>query len=437
MGLQVGAARVVITPPLGCGLQGALTARYATNVHDDLFAQAIVIDDGERRVGIVVCDLITANAEFVEPAKAIVAERCGIPPERLLVSGTHTHTGPVTMNIAEYGPDPDYLASLATKIADAVQLAVNRLQPAQFGFATGDCTGVVFNRRYHLKDGSVVFNPGYLNPQIDHVAGPTDPKLSVLVFRTPDRQPIAVLANLSLHYVGGGHLDISADYFGYFSRALQRCAGSEFVAVLSNGCQGDINNCDFMRPAPQQPYLYFHTERVANVVAGEAWKVWNGLWEEDFRDDLTVDGALEMVPLTPRRLTAEQIAAAKEYLQQPNPEADPWKWCYANEHVAMEHDWPEQRIFPIQALRLGDIGLVGLPAEPFCEIGLDLRQRSPLPHVVPIGLANDCAGYVATDRHLDLGGYEVTLCRWVYSPKGTAETWVSTACRLLDSLTTP
>lgn len=437
MALSVGAARVCLTPPLGTELQGSLTARYADNIHDDLWAQAIVVDDGERRIGFVVCDVIALLANVAEPVKARVAEECGIPPQRLLLSATHTHSGPVTMHVGHSTPPGNYLDELPQRIADAVKLACDRLRPAQMGFALGACPTEVHNRRHHMRDGSVKMNPGAMNPDIVKPAGPTDPILSVMIFRDAERAPIAVLANLSLHYVGASGLDISADYFGYFSRALQRCAGREFVAVMSNGCQGDINNCHTSRPHPASPYPYFHTERVANVVAGEAWKAWSTLWEEDYHDDVTVDGVLEMVPMQPRRPTAEQLAAAKQYLAEHQPQENFLEYFYAREHTLMEHDWPERHDFPIQALRVGEVGFVGLPAEPLVEIGLELRQRSPLAKLVPIGLANDCAGYVAPDHQMDLGGYEVDLCRHVYSPKGTVQTWVATALRLLGQLTPP
>lgn len=99
MALHAGAARVCITPPLGTELQGHFNARQANNIHDDLWAQAIVLDNGEERVAFVVCDLIAVTATITAPAKELVAERCGIPPQNLLISATHTHTGPVTMLI--------------------------------------------------------------------------------------------------------------------------------------------------------------------------------------------------------------------------------------------------------------------------------------------------------------------------------------------------
>ena len=433
MPFQAGAARTAITPPLGVELQGHFEPRVADAVHDPLFAKALVFNDGERRIAIVIADLIALLGEQVEPAKALIAERCGIPPERVLIAGTHTHSGPVTMDVLNSAKPAAYLATLPGLLADSVERACAALQPAVVGFATGACPTEVHNRRWHMRDGSVRMNPGVRNPDALHAAGPTDPTLAVTAVQTPEGEPIAVLANLSLHYVGGWQNEISADYFGYFDRALQRCAGREFVAMMSNGCQGDINNIDVSRPKQPAP-PYRHTERVANLCAGEAYRAWNTLWPEGFRDDLTVDGALEVRTMTPRRPTPEQVADAKAYLNDHAPGDNLLAYSYAKEHALMSTDWPETRAFPVQALRLGDVGLVGLPAEPFVELGLEIRRRSPFGLTIPIGLANDCAGYVAPDRQIDLGGYETTLCRHVYAPKGTAQDWVETSLRLLAQL---
>ncbi|MCC7493001.1 MAG: hypothetical protein IT204_11655 [Fimbriimonadaceae bacterium] len=435
MPLHAGTAEVAITPPLGTDLQGYLTPRAAERVHDDLRAKALVLDDGQQRVALVVCDLIAVTAALTEPVRARVAAEAGVPPAGLLVSATHTHFGPSTMNIAATDPAAGYLAELPQRIGDAVVLAAQRLRPAQLGVAVGACPSEVFNRRYHLTDGRVVFNPGYQSPLIDRVAGPTDPTFTLLAVRSAEGEPLAAFANLALHYVGAPALDITADYFGAFAGALQRCAGAPLTVLLSNGCQGDLNNCNFGRPAPRRRHAYHAIERVANVAAGEAWKLWNTLWEEDFRDDLTLAAATATVTVQPRRPSAAQVAAARDYLARPAAEQETWPAVYAREHLAMaEPSWPQEIPFLLQALRLGEVGLCGIPAEPFCEIGLALRERSPLQPVVPVGLANDMVGYLPTARHYELGGYETDLCRWAYAPRGTAEAWVDQLVALLGQV---
>lgn len=257
-----------------------------------------------------------------------------------------------------------------------------------------------------------------------------------MIVRTPQRQPIAVFANLALHYVGVGgskeHCWISADYFGAFGEALQRCAGAKFTTILSNGCQGNINNCDFTKPARTSPHPYSQIERVANVVAAEAWRVWNTLREEDFRSDVTLGARLEMIRFKARTATPEELAKARARLAGEAMPADS-EWVYARELVLLS-DLPSERDVPLQALRVGDLGIVGLFGEVFCEVGLDIKARSPYRQTMVVGIANGSVGYVATDKAMDEGSYETRLCRHVRAPKGTGRLWADTAVKLLGEM---
>jgi neutral ceramidase len=301
------------------------------------------------------------------------------------------------------------------------------------GRGSGACPTEVHCRRWHMRDGSVRMNPGYQNPECVRPEGPTDPELGVLVLRTPERKPIAVLANLALHYVGGGPATwISADYFGAFGDALRRCAGADFVAAMANGCFGDINNCNFARPAPTQPYPYANVERVANVAAAEAWRVWSTLREDDFASDVCLGARLEEVRFEARMPTDEELADARKRLDGPEDPKD-IDWAYARELV-MLLDMPSAWDVPIHALRIGDLGITGLPGEVFARIGLGIKQASPFGQNMVIGLANGSVGYVGTDDAIRRGGYETRLCRHVRTPLGTADLWTETATRLLTEL---
>ncbi|NUQ01628.1 MAG: hypothetical protein HUU35_17430, partial [Armatimonadetes bacterium] len=155
MALQAGAARVDITPRLGGHLDGNVADRVSTNIHDQLYAQAIVLDNGETRLGIVVCDLIVVLRDMADEVKRLVADQAGIAPENLLVTGTHTHYAPAVFGAFLTEPEPEYAASVPARIADAVALAARRLQPAQLGWAFTACPTEVHNRRWHLTDGTV------------------------------------------------------------------------------------------------------------------------------------------------------------------------------------------------------------------------------------------------------------------------------------------
>ena len=431
--LLAGAATVDITPSVGCHLCGYFTDRVADDIHDRLNAKAIALSDGSTTLGIVVCDVIDIPVAVVAAAKERIAQLTGVPASHVLISATHTHTGPSIVGALGTPEEEGYGEQIAPRIADAFALAVKRLQPAQAAVTSGDCKEEVHNRRWHMRDGTVRMNPGYGNPDRVRPAGPADPELGLLVLRTPEREPIAVLANLALHYVGSREGTwVSADYFAEFGRVLQRCTGQDFVAIMANGCQGNINNIDFTRPGRASPHAYFQIERVANVAAAEAWKAWNLLREDQFSDDLQLDARLEQIPFKARTATPEELAHARDVYEgeaKPNDH----DWVYAREVVLLSGG-PSEWDVPIQALRIGDLGVAALPGEVFCEVGLDIKGRSPFGQTMVIGIANGSNGYVATDQALDEGSYETTLCRHVRAPKGTATLWADAAARLLHDM---
>lgn len=432
--LTAGAAQLDITPGLGVHLIGYFNDRLATNIIDPLQAKAIAVSNGETTLGFVICDLIVVPTEVVDAAKELITARTGIAPENILIAGTHTHTGPAIVGALGTLPEEGYPEWVVSRIADAFMLALARLQPAQMAHGAGACPGEVHNRRWHMKDGTVQMNPGHQNPDALRVAGPTDPQLGLMVLRTPAGAPIAALGNLSLHYVGvrEDHNVVCADYFAAFGRSLNRCAGADFVCPLANGTFGDVNNIDATSPPRVSSGITFEIERVANVVAGEAWRVWSSLRKDDFRDDVPLGAQLTHVDFPARCPSAEELAAARA-LYESGENWDDTEWIYARELVMcaeMPAVWP----VPIHALRLGELGIVGLPGEVFTEIGLDIKARSPFAQTMNIGIANGTVGYVATDQALAEGSYETRLCRHVRAPQGTGKLWADTAIAGLQAL---
>jgi hypothetical protein len=254
--------------------------------------------------------------------------------------------------------------------------------------------------------------------------------VGVLVLRDPDGDPIAVLANYSLHYVGGPFsLSISADYFGAFDRALQRMAGSKFIAIMANGCCGDINNCDFTRPAPTYPHPFYQVERVADVVASRAFGAWQRI--RDWEGSPHLAAATEIMRFCRREPTPEEVAAAEELRAGPEQPAN-LDWTYASEVLAVREE-PRERDTPIQALAVGNVGIVGLPGEIFVEYGLQIKAQSPFNRTFVVELANDYVGYCPTDLALQEGGYETRLARSAKAAAGTEGAMVAASLRTLQA----
>jgi hypothetical protein len=439
--LRAGAARTVITPNLGAHIEGYFFDRTARDVYDDLYAKALVLDSEDVSLAVVVCDLCVVMRDIVGKARRRAHKLTGIPEANILIAATHTHYGPNLGPWGEVQGNDAYVEWLPERIGDSVKLAHNRLASAVVGHASGSCAEEAHNRRYRMKDGSVRTNPGPMNPDVVEPAGPIDPEVGVLAVLKEDHTPISVVANYALHYVGGPYLSpiddtINADYFGAFDRAIQRMAGTDLVGMVLNGCCGDINNTNVFTPSPEPPHLFYDIERVGDVIAGEAFKAWRTIETYDASPQLGAQR--EMFTFRRPEVTEEQLAAARARLDRATREeaesasSGAPEYLLAHTTVAMAKA-PPQRDAEVQALRIGQTGLVGLPGEVFVELGLDLKRRSPFERTLVAELANDCVGYIPTDSARDEPSYEVYTSPTV---PGSGPAMIASAVQLLEDLAT-
>ena len=276
--LKIGAAAVKITPPIGTPMAGYYSDRGAVGVHDDLFAKALVIEKDGSKIAIISCDLISLPAEIVSKIRNIVKTTIGISSDHLMVSATHSHTGPVipkkndryniTGKTAEI--HTKYISELPGLIAESVKLANAALAPAKISMGLGHEESISFNRRFFMKDGTVGWNPGKLNPQIIKPAGPIDPDVFVLYAETPDGKPVSTFVNFAVHLDNVGGMDISADMPYTLSTILGIIKSNEMVTLFTQGCSGNINHINVKTKEPQNGHI--EAQRIGNVLAGEVVK---------------------------------------------------------------------------------------------------------------------------------------------------------------------
>ncbi len=440
---RAGAAASNITPALGTSINGYFNDRRARHVHDELHARCLVLDDGQTRLAIVVCDSCMIPREIMDAAKRRVQEKYGLAPDHILISATHTHTAPTSAAILQSEPDPRYLEFLVERIADGVGRAINNLAPARVAWGAGREPNQVFNRRWKMKPGTippnpfggtndlVKMNPPIGSPDLVEPAGPTDPEVSVLSLQSPEGRPIALLANYSLHYVGTSRgNDISADYYGAFADRIQQLLGADrldplFVAMLSNGTSGNINNINFrQKREPLPPYEQIHI--VAGAIAAEAYRVCQGL---QYRDWVPLGIQQTEIKLGVRLPSPEEVVRAEAILAAANTkELKTPEQVYARETVLMK-DYPKQVPVLLQAIRIGDLGIAAIPCEVFAETGLAIKEKSPFKQTFTIELANGYNGYLPTPEQHKLGGYETWRARSSYLETDAAP-------KVLDALMT-
>jgi neutral ceramidase len=423
--LQAGAAAVDITPvefPLD--MPGGFRDNIASSAHDPFFARALVLSDDTTTLAMVVVDSLGAAPEVLEEAKQIASEKSGIPTSRMLICSTHTHSGPPLNATSGPAPAVAYRSRLVTGLADSIVQAHAALEPASIGAAAHPLPDEVRNRRWYLKPGKmplnpfgkldeVKMNPGYSPEVLDRPAGPIDPDITVISVRDRRGKPLSLFANYSLHYVGGipkGQL--SSDYFGEFARLMPNRlrAGERFVAMMSNGTSGDINNLPFLvlRP-PREPFEQVRI--VAAKAADTAWIAYHRIAEH--RNDAILDMRQREITLEYRRPGEDELAAAKEVLALKGKDAidglPRLAQNYARQTVRAAERKEVDVTVKLQAIRIGDLAVCAIPFETFAEIGLDLKDQSPFEQTMVIGLANGRYGYLPTPRQHRLGGYETWL----------------------------
>lgn len=443
---RAGAYAQNITPTkFPISVNGGMTDRQATAAHDPLHARCLVLDDGAVKIVFAVCDSCKMPREITDEAKRMIHKETGIPPERILISATHTHTAPTVAASFQSEPDEAYQKFLIGKIAAGVIEAHRRLEPAKIGWGVGKDPTQVFNRRWKVKPGSVLLldpfgkgtdqvrmNPGHLHPDLLEPAGPTDPDVSFISVQSIQGRPLAFLANYALHYVGGVP-PLSADYFAVFAERMKaRLGGDEhFVGIMSNGTSGDINNVNFSKAGLGKQAPGEQARIVAESVSQAAFDAYKNVKHLDWAE---LRMAQKEIELGVRLPSADEIKAAQEILADAKgPVLKKPGEIYARETVLLAKYRAKVKIV-LQAIRIGDLGIVSSPCETFVETGLEIKQKSPLKPTFTIELANGANGYMPTPEQHALGGYETWRSRSSYVEVNASRAVTATLLELLTNV---
>ena len=447
-GLRCGTAAIDVSPTV---FPIQLRSGSSNYVHDPLHARAIAFENGEGRVVITLLDDIGVSREMTDEAKKLVAAATGWKPEEMLICGTHTHTSPKGGDTSE--GRIAYETRRKEGVIAAMTKAIESLEAAEVGYSSDEEPSEVYNRRWHLKPGTMKPNPfGGFDEVVTNAprneilkpAGPTDPELSVIDVRTRLGRALGIIANYSLHYVGGVPKVIddkgrevgmaSADYFGEFARIMPyRVGGSNppanFVAMITNGTSGDINNIDFhgTRP-PRAPF-----EQIRIVAAKAADTAWRAVKKIDSYDENPLIAMRQReVELKYRNMSVEEVEHALRLLKLPKEEQGTLHSKavqYANATVQYSEPNKTESVL-IQAIRIGDQAIVSLPFEVLVEIGLEIKAKSPFPDTFTISLANGGYGYLPPPNQHELGGYET----WIGTSKFEKDSSVILTKHLLEML---
>ena len=464
--LRAGVAVIDITPPIGYRMSGYFYERLSTGIKNPLHAKAIVLRQQSQSAALVFCDLIGLSRDVTSRARKQASEKTGIPPENILIAATHSHTGPLYFGalrkhfhdaaVTKHGSDPcekvDYAGVLSEKIAQVIAQADAGTKPVRLQAAVAQQQGLSFNRRFHMKDGTVRFNPGVLNPDIVRAAGPIDPDVPFVFFRSVDggnaprfrgdklapAEAGAALVNFALHLDTTGGTEYAADYPYYLEQSLRQTFGEDFVLLFGTGTCGDINHIDVAKKDRLKSDYIGHT--LAETVKGQIHLI----------SPATRGQGLPPAQVWGLKTAAEpSLAVRREIVEAPLQHYGPEKTAWARENIKKvgtnELSFLEQveayKILDIEMLasqniplevqvfRLSrDVAVVGLPGEVFVDLGLAIRHASPFPVTLVIELCQDDPSYIPTKKAFAEGSYETVNSR--IAPGG-GEMMAEAAVRLL------
>lgn len=345
----------LITPnPLLPASGGIGVPKKTTEKKGDLFARVLVLEKGQTRVAIVSVDNLGWSSVLGDRSRALIK---GISPENVLIGCTHTHSGPDAYAFPDQtgksSADLNYLEDCVKKIADAVNEAITKLEPATLKIAVGEARG------------SIAYN--YYAPSL------YDPRCGVIQALNKQGKTIATLVNYAIHpeVIGSGRGILSPDLCGPLYDHIEAKAGG--MAIFMNGAQGGMVTAD--------------TRREANTEANT--------WEECIRiGELLADEALRIVNDAPI-LENPSLYCTSRKLEFP-VESELMKYILKNSPLKHPNAKDNSVSTQLNLLNIGPAQILTIPGEALPNIGYYVKRNMNTKLPFLFGLTNDAFGYMLT-----------------------------------------
>lgn len=447
---EVGYASVNINPPLGIGIGGYYVPRFAKGFVDDLEACALALSMGEKKILMISVDTCGLGKPLIARFKEAIEKATGVPGKNMFISATHSHTAPLSSPTVAFNADEEvilkYVDFLVERVRDLAVLALNDVKPAKMGFMVGHAPDrIAYIRRYKMKDGSTWTCPPINDPNIDHPIGTLDQRVNVLRFDREGAESI-VLLNYGVHAdTVNGEL-ISSDWVGWVKRTVEKALdGTKCICFM--GAQGDVGSTN-VHPLPgdmNDTEISFDNEMkspgmarfVGRALAGTILQVYDKVAYIDV-DDIDIIEKQLMVPANVPN--PEDMPRAREYKELHDSGRDdliPYTAMELTTVVAealrmcrMENG-PKEIQLNLLGLRIGSVAFVGIPGEPFTEIGVEIKDTEGWSLILPCALTNGNDGYFPNRAAFDEGGYEARTSSYT---AGVSEAIINCGKEILKEL---
>ena len=426
--IHVGFAETDITPKLGSQCPGSMQQRRLNEVHDPLKAVAIVVESDQVLIALIGIDSLFISEEATARAREAITLATKIPGSHILIGASHTHGGGPVAACFGSEADPEYVDLVVKRVGEAVISAYQSLHAAELADGIGHEPSISFNRRFLMRDGRQVTHPGKDNPDIVRPSGPIDPDVGVLAARVPGGELLGLFVNFACHATVMGGNGFSADYIFHLRETLRRHYKNPRLPVgFLLGAAGDVTQVDNQRKGREfgeEWSSMFGLALGAEVVQTVGRLTWN--------KNTDLQAAQLQVPI-PIRLPSEMPIEKPNRGLGSGTEVDK---IYAHEREMLDQERAQRPVIPceVQAIRIGDLGIVTNGAEFFCQLGLDIKEASTHDRTWVVSLANQWIGYVATPSAYYAGGYEPRTARSAKMAPWAGQALVEASLAVLKSV---
>ena len=409
--LKAGFARLDITPPFGCPLDGYQRLRSVKCILDPIYLNAIALSDGEKTIVMIAGDLEGLDVVDGKVIKDIIFARLGIPEKDILLSALHQHTS-FMLRHKETGHLPAaYAEVLYAKFGDVAEMAVADLEDATLYTAEKETAEPLgFVRRYRLDDGKAVTNP--TPTQVPHIVArlaEADNTVRLLRFKRESKKDIA-LVNFSTHPDVVHGENVSADWPG-FTRTFVEKDNPDVSCIFFTGAQGDSNHLDFMG---EKRNGYEHSKHMGRVIADAVRDIWDSAIPHAdgklFADIKTIYNKSNTEGEEKYDECKAFLKAREEGTLGYNPEIE--EVAYARRVIEIREKMTIYRPLNVTVIGIGDVVVVGFSGEPFTEYGAAVREAADGRFALTFCLTNGHQGYLPSSRAFSEGGYEAKSSRF-------------------------
>lgn len=443
--LQAGFARANINPMLGIGVSGYFVERFADSVLDDLEVNCVALCAAQTKTLLITVDLLGPESACYDIFRENISKATGIPTNAIFISATHTHTGPIVDDKSTDVKVQEYITFLGARLVDVSVLAMQDLKPARMGWGIGQAPNVAFVRRFRMRDGSIQTNPGVNNPDIVEPIGSIDERVNVLRIDREGGETL-VLANFGNHPDVVGGCSISGDWPSMTRRTVEKVL-DDTKCIFFNGAQGDVNHVNVHPNGGDFNGMfndfdgvsrgYAHAQHIANVVTGAVLQVYEKVTYLDVDTIKTMSHVFQLPSNMPN---PEDLPNAR-YINQMHLDGKdaelPYKGMMLTTVVAEAkrmlrlENGPESFRMELSGVAIGPVVMVGIPGEPFNDIGLGIKDTEGWDVILPCCLTNGYIGYFPTMNAYTEGGYEARSSSF---KAGVAERIIEEAKIMLSEL---